>query len=238
MSQDINISTRRRAPARAKRARIVLPPRTRKRRAAFVPRPMAIVRRTGELKFFDLSFATASTAAWVILSQNLCVPTAGTGNQNRIGSRITIKSINFRMFLSINANESQTTPNPMIMSRVFVGLNVGGGTLAETFVVDTGSTSQLLSWRNIDHTEDVLMVKDFRIICKPQDMNEGSANLFANGVTISEVVSWTKTYPKGLQLKFVTGADTVARNGIFLMVVSTATGAVLNIETRVRYIDN
>ncbi len=239
MSQDINISSSRRPAARVKRARIVLPPRTRKRRTAFVPRSMTIVRRAplGELKFFDSSFALASTNAWVVASQNLCVPTAGTGNQQRIGSKLTIRSINFRMFLSINANESQVTPNPMIMSRAFVGINVGGGTVTNTSVMDTGATSQLLAWRNIDHTEDHLMVKDFRIIAKPQDMNEGSANLFANGVTISEVVSWTKTYPKGLQMKFVTATDTPARNAIFMMLVSTATGAVLNIETRCRYTD-
>ncbi len=239
MSQDINISSRRRAPARAKRTRIVLPPRTRKRRTAFVvPRQMAraIVRR-GELKFFDTSLAQASTASWVVISQNLCVPTQGNGNQNRIGSKINIHSLNFRMFLSVNAAESQTTPNPMIMARVFVGVNVGGGTVTNTFVMDTGATSQLLAWRNIDHTEDHLMIKDFRIIAKPQDMNEGSANLFANGTTISEVVSWTKTWPKGLPMKFVTGADTVARNGLFMMFVSTATGAVLNVETRCRYTD-
>ncbi len=242
MSQTLNISSRR-SSSRPVRVRSVRAPtftrkfRRRPNTFAIVPRPMPRAKLTAELKFFDTSFAQASTVTWVVISQNLCVPTQGQGNQNRIGSKITIRSLNFRMFLSSNAVESQTTPTPQIMSRVFVGINVGGGTVTNTSVMDTGATSQLLSWRNVDHTEDHTMIKDFRILVKPSDMNEGSANLFAAGTTISEVVSWTKVWPKGLSLKFVTGADTLARNGLFMMFVSTATGAVLNVETRCRYTD-
>ncbi len=240
MSQEINISSR--APRRSARIqrRIVLPATRRKRTrtVAFVPRPMTFARRKNdELKFFDLSLAQATTASWAVHQQNICLPTAGTGNQNRLGSKITVRSINCRAFLSINAAESQTTPNPMIMTRVFVGLNVGGGTVTNTFVFDTGATSQVMAYRNIDHTEDHLMIKDWTMIAKPQDMNEGAANLFANGTTISKLVKWNKTYPKGLNMKFVTGADTFARNAIFVMSASTATGAVLNVEFRCRYTD-
>ncbi len=214
-------------------------PRTARVKRKFNPARQLVVRKArGEMKFFDTSLAQASTVTWTVISQNLCVPTQGTGNQQRIGSKITIHSFNFRMFLSSNAVESQTTPTPQIMSRVFVGINVGGGTVTNTSVMDTGSTSQLLSWRNIDHTEDHTMIKDFRLLVKPSDMNEGSANLFAAGTTISEVVSWTKVWPNGLPMKFVTAADTLARNGLFMMLVSTATGAVLNIETRTRYTDS
>ncbi len=240
MSQEINISSRR--PARSARMvrRIVLPPRTRKKvtRVAFVPRPVSFARRKNdELKFFDFSVAQATTVTWDVISQNLIVPTAGTGNQNRIGSKITIRSITCRAFLSVNAAESQTTPNPMIMTRSFIGLNVGGGTVTNTSVMDTGATSLVLAYRNVDHTEDHLMIIDFTMIAKPQDMNEGSANLFANGTTISKIIKWTRTYPKGLTMKFVTGADTFARNAIFLMAVSSAAGAVLNMEFRIRFTD-
>ncbi len=215
-------------------------PVMRGKRRKFAPARTIVVHKAPhrERKFFDTSQAAASTTGWVVNNNALCIPTAGTGNQNRIGSKITIQALHMKMFLSINAVESAATPNPMIMARIIIGVAHNGGTVVTTDVIDTGASSQLLAWRQVDEVSQFTILTDFYIIAKPQDVNEGAVNVFANGTTISEVVKFTKVWKNGLPKKFITASDIATRNSLFLMAVSTATGAVLNIETRCRFTDD
>ena len=241
MSASINISQRgiRRA-ATARRKRLGgRTPFARRRPNVFVPRPVTIiVQRQGERKFFDSSFNNASTNTWVTTSSNICVPTQGTGNQNRLGQKISITSMNFRMYLSMNAVEAQATPSPTILSRVIVGVIRPGAGVTVGDVVDTGATADLLAYRQIDNTSDFMILKDFFIKVDPHALNEGAVNAFAHGTSISEVIKFTKVWKKPMPMKFVTASDVASQNGIFIMAISSATGAVLNIETRTRFTDS
>ncbi len=248
MSASINISSGTRRTT-ARRTRLLGQggfmggPKRVRRQFRQQPRPITaivrrIVQRTGEKKFNDTSLATTTTAAWAILTQNLIAPVAGDLVERRIGDRIRITSINFRMFLSMNALEAQAAPSPMITCRIIVGINHQGGTTVTTDVVDTGSTSQLLSWYQNSTISDFTILKDFMIRVDPHALNEGSPNAFAHGTSISEVIKWSHTFKNPLELRQAAGATGVTKNSFFIMAVSTASGAVQNIETRIRYTDS
>lgn len=191
-----------------------------------------------EKKFFDLSNSSATSAIWNMLATNVCVPTQGTGNQNRIGQIVSVTAVNFRMFLQIAAAESAALPPPSILCRIIVGVNNGPGTTAVSDVVDEGSTTDLLSYRNIDGVTDITVLKDFYIRVDPWVTNEGAIDKFANGVKQGEVVKWTHVFKKPLQLRFDTASDNVAKNSIFLMAISSAAGATHKIEIRTRFTDS
>lgn len=247
MSASINISSRSRR-ATARRTRLIGQggfmggvKRRRPVRSAFIPRPIRtiVVRqpRLGEKKFFDQSFATATTAAWAILAASIVIPAQGVTVETRVGDKLSLTSINFRMFLSMNAVEAAAAPSPVILTRIIVGVTHVGVIAAATDVVDTGSTSQTLSWRKIPTVTDFTILKDFYIRVDPHALNEGAVNSFGHGTSVSEVIKFTHVFKKPIPVRFGAGTTTVVQNSVFILAVSTATGGVQNIETRARYLD-
>jgi len=245
MSASINISQRgirRAASARRKRVGVARPFQTR-RPNVFVPRQpiAAIVRRQvarmGEKKFFDQSLATATTNAWAIILASAVALGQGQTVETRIGDKLNLISFNFRMFLSMNALEAQVTPSPVILTRIIIGVSHVGVIGATTDVVDTGSTSDLLSYYQNTTISDFTILKDFFIKVDPHALNEGAVDSFAHGTSISDVVKFTHTFKKPLQLRFGAGTTNVTQNSIFILAVSSSTGGIQNIETRARYSD-
>ena len=138
----------------------------------------------------------------------------------------------------MNALEAQAAPSPVILTRIIIGINKIGGTVTVADVVDTGSSADLLSWRKMDTVDDFIILKDFFIRIDPHALNEGVTNSFAYGTSISQVIKYSKNFSPPLKMSYATGLDTPTRNNIFLLAISTATGAVLNIETRTRFTDS
>ena len=245
MSAMINISARPR-PATSRRTRQIGQGGvigTRVRRKGFIPRTfrapktVVIVQRPGEKKFFDQSLAVATTAAWAIISVSVCIPAQGTGIELRIGDSISVTSLNFRMYLSMNAVEAQAAPSPTILTRIIIGVSNRGQLAATTDVVDTGSTSDLLSYYQNSTIRDFTILKDFFVKVDPHALNEGVVNSFAHGTSISDVVKFTHTFKKPLQVRFGAASTNVTQNAFFIMAISSATGGTQNIECRTRYTD-
>ena len=247
MSASINISSRGRR-ASARRTRLVgqggFTGGVKRRRVAprirtfALPRQIVVRRSTAEKKFFDTSLATATTAAWAIIQASGFIPGQGQTVETRIGDKVSVTSINFRMYLSMNALEAQAAPSPVILTRIIVGISHQDVIGAASDVVDTGSTSQLMSYYTNTTIGDFTILKDFMIKVFPHALNEGTANAFAHGVSISDVIKFTHTFKKPMVVKFAAGSTTVKKNALFILAVSTATGAVQNIETRIRYTDS
>ena len=243
MSASINISSQSsqgsRGIARMARQRVVLPAKRRKTRTRiYLPQRTYAVRPTGEKKFFDSSLSTATTAAWAIILNSAVIPTQGAGALQRTGDKLSILSFNFRIYLSMNAVEAQAAPSPTILTRIIIGVSHVGVIAATTDVVDTGATADLLSYYQNSTISDFTILKDFFIKVDPHALNEGVTNSFAHGTSISDVVKFTHTWKKPLAVKFGAGTTNVTRNSIFVMAISSATGATQNVEIRARYLDN
>ncbi len=243
MSASINISSQSSRgsarSARFKRGRIVLP--AKRRRITLPPRTTIVkfvARPTGEKKFFDLSFAEVTTTAWANIGSVFPVPTKGTDDQNRIGSKISIVSVHVNHFLSQTAAEAQAAPSPEVTTRLVMGVTKSGALPGVGQIMDVGATTQLIGFRQLNDTDNFRVIKDWYSRSDPKALNEGAANAFAHGTSISQVTSWTHVFKKPLVMKFSSAADTVDANGLFLQAVSTLAGATNNIEIRVRYMDS
>ncbi len=245
MSATINISSRRRQSRRVSARNVRAPPFTRgfrRRPNVFMRVPRQIIVRQaspGEKKFFDTSASVATTAAWAIVTglAAIAAPSQGQTIETRVGDRISVTSINVRMFLSLSTLEAQTAITPEVMTRVIVGVIKVGGTVTVADVVDTGSTTDILSYRNLNTVDQFQILKDFTVKVKPDNMNEGAVDSFAQGVALSDVIKFTHVFKKPLDVRFVAGTNTTSRNGIFVMAVSTVTGATMLFENRARYTD-
>lgn len=245
MSASINISSRRH-PASARRTRVIGQAgfmggvkRRRPARAAFITRPVRIVLPPirGEKKFFDVSAQVATAITWANQTSHLCIPAEGITAQLRIGNKINVVSLHVRCFLSVAQLESQTAPLSQIVTRVLIVQSNDGTVPAIGDVVDTGSTSDLLSWRNMDNTSEYSILSDFYLKVDPHVVNEGNINLFAHGAAASDVVRYNKNWKTPLKVQFKTGTATPSNMTFYLMAISSATGATLNIETRTRFTD-
>ncbi len=241
MSASLNISG---APFRKRRNGLRFTPSSIRKRngknfrpVSFNRIPRGLVLRKPELKFFDASTSNTTTNAWVMTLSNVCSPAEGTGDQTRIGSKINIMTFNLRAKLSVGVTESQTVPQPEVITRIIVGISHQGGTVVTTDVVDTGATTDLLAYRNMDQVGDFTILKDFYMKVEPWVTNEGAINLFATGVRESDVITYSKHWKLGLQKTFAAGTTTATKNGIFIMVISNSTGATLVLELRTRYTD-
>lgn len=244
MSASINISSRRRQGRRVSVRTVRAPPfrkgfRRRPNQFIVVPRQMAIVPRAlqGEKKFFDVSLADASATSWTTLSSSLCVPAQGQTVETRIGDKLSVLSINVRVFVSMNAVEAAVAPSPVILTRFILGVIPAGGGATPGNVVDTGATTLLLSYYQNSTISDFIILKDWMVRVDPHALNEGVVNSFGHGVSVSDVIKFTHVFKKPLAVRFAAGTTTVTRGTIFLMAVSTATGATQNIETRCRFTD-
>ncbi len=243
MSARINISQRgiRQASVRRKRSAGVRPFQSR-RPNVFIPRRMPItqivkraVSRLSERKFHDNSFSTASAITWSIFSSNIVNVDEGTTNETRIGVRMNLNSIHLRCFSTIPNVESQANPVNSVLTRVLMGVSAAGGTIAVAEILDLGSTTDLLSYRNLSNTGEFSVLTDFYIMVEPTSNNEGAINSFASGLTTSKVVTYSKVWKNPLKMQFLTGSTTATKNSIWLMVISNSIGATVNIETRARF---
>ncbi len=192
----------------------------------------------GEMKFFDASGNGATTTSWVVTSSNLYSTMAkGTTSSTRVGIKIRIHSLNFKVFVDQVTSEGQGAPQDEILTRVIVGINSDGGAATAAEIMDTTGTNQILAWRNLAFTRQYRILKDMYFFLKPVVVNEGAQNLFAAGVTVTPVQIWTHNFKKPLEGTFDIASDTVTRNSLFVAVVSTK-ACVLRFESRVRYTDS
>ena len=238
MSQSINISSGSRK-TRLKRTRYVPAKATRVRRVAPTRTIVKYVPRQGEKKFFDRSFSVATAITWALQdAQALFIPGEGTSNKLRIGNKVNVISLHCRFILQLAQLEAQAAPLNQIVTRVLIGHSHDGSMPAVGDIVDiAGSTTDLLSWRNMDNTQEFSILSDFYLKIQPFNLNEGAINSFAHGANNSEVVRFNKLWKKPLKAQFKSGTVTPSANNFFIMAISTSLGATLNVEIRTRYTD-
>ena len=215
--------------------------RTKRARGSFIPRSprtVVIVQRKGELKFLDTAAVVNTTNVWTTDSSSMFNPIKSLLGNGRVGIKVKLMQVHVKAFISIVNSEGQAAPNNDILTRIIIGINHQGGNTTAADVMDTLATTDLLSWRKLDRAGDFTIIKDWYMHIRPNILNEGAVNAFATGASTSDVVKWSHTWKNGLPISFTTGADTVARNNIFLLGVANNAGGTLNLEARFRYTDS
>ncbi len=172
-------------------------PRPRKRTTRYARKARMNPRFGGfvglERKFLDTTRSVAvMSTSWAAVAptpaagstNSLSAMAQGNGQSEHIGRTYNIRSIQMRFTLSIPVAESETAPHSQEFYRLVVVLDTqcNNTAITATEVMQTSAVSDLQSYLNLENTGRFVILWDSgptRII--PQNMNEGSINLFAHG---------------------------------------------------------
>lgn len=206
-----------------------------------------------EVKFLDSELTTAAlTTAWATYNptgtgctDSLSVPAQGDGESERDGRVYYIKSVHVKGFIKMVAAESDTGPTGPIYARVVLywDTQTNAAEAVATSIMDAGGTEDFLAFRNLQQSKRFIVLKDKTIRVDPQIVNEGSANLFANGPQ-QIPFAFNKTFKKHIKVRCVGTAanvSSVSDNNLgiaSILSVQTEVGNLpsINYQARIRFL--
>ncbi len=201
-----------------------------------------------EKKFIDTTASiTPFTVVWDPLAPTagvvdcLSCPSVGDTESSRDGRCFRMWSIHVKIQISTPAIESSGAPLNDLSYRFLLVMDTqtNGTVIDGTDVMDAGSTSQEMSFRNLQNSARFRVLHDSGpIVIKRLNTNEGAPDLFAAPVS-NRFFSINKTFGKeGIKVRCTgTAASVVAvsDNSISLIGVASSTAVEFEYETRLRF---
>jgi len=199
-----------------------------------------------ELKFVDHELAlTTVTSAWQTLNPTTinCLSAVATGNteSTRVGRIYYIHSIHLQGTVLLAAIESQAQPGNDILVRVAVVLDkqTNETEMTATDCFDAGQSTDVLAFRNLQNSKRFSVLYDKRIMMKPHEMNEGSADLFAHGDTNAY---WKFNRKFKTPIKVICSGTTavvgsISNNAFHVCAVALQSGPTFQYQVRTRFTD-
>lgn len=199
--------------------------------------------RGGELKFFDISTgATTVSASGTIIDPSLNLVTQGAGEDQMIGRKITIRSINIK-YLALKPNDSDGTLANCTSSdaiRIMIVQDTQCNGSAATIALlnaQANLNGQLL----LENSNRFRILKEFRIPLQGAVCFDSNTNVFAS----TQVVNTGKFYKKcRIPLEFSPEATPGTRvigevrtNNIFVAGFSISGVSTIQYVARIRFSD-
>jgi len=190
--------------------------------------------QTAELKFHDLSPADALiTQAGTVITSSCLLIAQGTGESQRIGRRITIRSIQWRYDLILPFTTSVSN-HDIVRIIVYQDKQTNGATAS---ISDVLETDQYQSYYNLANKNRFRILYDRRIT---QNVAAAAGDGSTND-TISNAYqgTWNKRVNIPVEYSGTGGALTDLRsNNIGIMLLSKNGGSILLSKMRIRFSDS
>ncbi len=200
-----------------------------------------------ELKFADSELSSSAiTVAWVTHEDATmdCLNgiATGTTESTRTGRVVFIHSIHIKGRVSTSSEESQAAPAESNQVRLCLvwDKQTNATQLTATDVMDAGQTSDVLAFRNLQHTHRFRVLWDKTYVLTPQVWSEGAINAFAASTT-TRTININKVFSQPIKVQFTgTGATVadIADNSFHLIGVTSSANAntpVLSYQVRIRF---
>lgn len=221
----------------------------------FVPRALGNPLSYSERKYFDSQLVTSPlgvvTATFnnamkdpVTLNTLFC-PIPGTGISDRIGRRVTVRSIRIRGTISFPAALGSSTPavDPVeIRQLVCLDRQTNGTQMNSQSLIDSGAGSLAIEmFQSTANFGRFRVLKDKRYILQDPNASASISTFDRNGLMCK--FDYTFKFRKGIQVHFNataggTVADIVDNSFHLLCAVSTITnGTVLSYKVRTCFVD-
>ncbi len=153
-----------------------------------------------ETKFSDAELtSTALSTAWQTLNpttlDSLTSVAQGTTESTHLGRTMYMTSLHLRGEFFVSVSEADPAPSPDAVCRFAIVLDTEtkADEATATEVFDAGQTSDRFAFRNLQHTSRLRVYHDKTMVIRPDVMNEGGINSFANS---------TRTHYFKVNLKF------------------------------------
>lgn len=199
-----------------------------------------------EKKYIDYEITnTAMTGNWATYEDATadCISAVaqGDGESNRDGKNYVITSVHVKGEVYIPAAEASAAPEDDAKVRVCLVLDkqTNGAQLVATTVMDGSLANDWLAFRNMQYTKRFTVLGDKTLVMRPNILNEGAVNSFANGGSRSHTFSFNVNFPKGLKVETTSTSAVIANimnNSLHIIAVTSDTTATLNYHSRVRFV--
>lgn len=183
-----------------------------------------------ELKFHDTTPAITVPNTGSIVSNSLIAIAAGTGESQRIGRKITVRSINLRFtgVLTSSAVPAQTDDGLRVV--LYHDKQANG---AAATVTDILETAAYLSFNNLSNKNR------FRILMDKTVDISATAAFSAASLQHGKTKSWYMKCNIPVEYSSVTGAlSEIRSNNLGILVISDNGQVDFNSQVRIRYSDN
>lgn len=232
-------------PKMRKRQRGYLPPSSyRHKRGRAAPRRRRRGWYKGEVKFSDHQLAdTAMSTSWQTLNpttvNTLSGIAQGTTESEHLGRTAYLRSIHMKGTITLPLTESTAGPSGDEQVRIALVLSqeTQGTELDPVDVFDVGQTDDLLAFRNLQEISRIKVYFDKTYVLRPQEMNEGSVNLFAHGARIIHF-QINRRFKKPLRVLFSntsTAVGSIVDNSFHFCCIADTTNPTVRYQVRVRF---
>lgn len=214
------------------------------------PRRKPLNYRTGgflglENKFRDFVHVDdAFTTTWTTMEpaasvESISVVAQGDTESTRDGRVYHIKSLHVQGHVTRVAVEAGTAPPDDIICRVVCVLDTqtNAAQLTATEVM-LAATSNVTSWRNLQFTDRFKILFDKKFILVAKTTNEGAVNSFSSQISW-KTFKFNHTFKSPIKVTCKSTEAAVASvtdNSIHIIGTATSTLALLNYNSRIRYV--
>ena len=204
----------------------------RKRRG---PGPRAIMPylRGGEVKFLDFTLNNQTPPVTGIIIPSLNVIPQGVGESERLGRKVTLRSLSIRCQFRINAADAVADGFRILRMLVYVDKQTNG---APAVVTDVIQTAEWRAFRNLDNSGRFMVLHDRYYTNRS---SAGIASSQADTGLLMQVYK-TITLPIEYDASLDTGViSTIRSNNIGVILIGNIGGHFdVDFHSRVRYTDN
>ena len=166
----------------------------------------------------------------------------GDGESQRDGRVYYINSVHIKGFINIDVAEAQTAPGADSLARIALvwDTQTNGAQLnAEDVFLTIGAGEDVNSFRNLRYSKRFIVLKDkmLRLPTSTAQLNEGSANAFANArVRIPFAINKKFKKPIKVRCSGTTAAvSSITDNSLHLIGTSTLASTTLTYQSRCRF---
>lgn len=192
--------------------------------------------RGGELKFFDGTIAQSPVSATGNLTNSINLVPQGVEEDQRVGRKMTIKSIHFRFNYRLDEQDAQVTPERSDSLRFIVYLDkqANGATAAITGVLESAN---IQSFRNLSNKNRFNILLDKTYNLQYQGLASDSAGVVSQAMQI-HTTAWNKTCNIPIEFDSTTGAITEIRsNNVGVILITQNAQMIFGSNFRIRYSD-
>ncbi len=190
--------------------------------------------RGGESKFLDTTVSDAPITAGMVIANLTVIPEGNTESQ-RVGRKVTIKSIHVKGTLTLTAATALASTTDKVFGMLVLDKQTNGAAFAATDLLDTDS---IISFRQLANTQrfSILMKKVWT-------MSAGGAAPTGAAFGFSQVIRDVNinkrcNIPMEYDNSATTGAITTVRSNNVYWVTQSGSGLVVSALTaRIRYVD-
>lgn len=188
-----------------------------------------------EKKYLDLNVINPSIPTTGVIIPSLNLVDVGTGSNQRIGNKVSVKNINIRFWFTTDGNATGYQPTYNLRYIVYLDKQCNGQAALVNEILSTNGTA---SFRNMDTVDRFVILADKYVNCMTQAYGSTTA-----GVTFStDGCQFRKFAWKGnVGINWSGAGDTInliRSNNFGIALIGNPVGANCTIAARIKYTDD